>query len=68
MSAGNEYTPLPTPKTITTEDLPSGLASAPEITMAEEPIQERLDRAYLNGYNEGFREGFHRARHGRLDR
>jgi len=37
------------------------IRSSDETTMAEEPIEDRLRRQWLNGYMMGFREGFERA-------
>lgn len=64
---------LPMRKPITTEDIPprtldkimESSARVKESAQAEEPVEYRLTRAYLNGYNKGFHEG---RNAGRLDR
>jgi hypothetical protein len=37
------------------------LGASEMTTMAEEPIADRLRRAWLNGYTDGYSEGFNRA-------
>lgn len=51
-----EYNPFPNPHVYFDGDMPTAI----EATRAEEPIEDRLHRAWLNGY----REGSMRASHG----
>jgi hypothetical protein len=40
----------------------AGLPTQEEISQATEPVEHRLTRAYLNGYNDGFKAGRHGGR------
>lgn len=49
----------------TNEEIYASLPTAEELGQAEESVEHRLTRAYLNGYSKGFHEG---RNAGRLDR